>query len=63
MAGTQGGLGSMTAELRLQGEEAGERGSGKKEGLGAHRGNERGRSSTAAMERTTNHCGAPWVRA
>jgi hypothetical protein len=53
----------MTAELRLQGEEAGERGSGKKEGLGAHRGNERGRSSTAAMERTTNHCGAPWVRA
>jgi hypothetical protein len=36
MAGTQGDLGPTTAELRLQGEEAGERGSGEPEVLGVN---------------------------
>ena len=36
MAGTQGDLGPTMAELRLQGEEAGERGSGEPEVLGVN---------------------------
>jgi hypothetical protein len=36
MAGTQGGHGSTTAELRLHGEKAGERGPSETEGLGAN---------------------------
>jgi hypothetical protein len=35
--GTQGDLGSTATELRLQGEEAGERGPGEPAGLGANR--------------------------
>jgi hypothetical protein len=36
MVGTQGGLGSTVAELRLHGEKAAERGPGETEGLGAN---------------------------
>jgi hypothetical protein len=75
MAGTQGGLGSSTEELRLHGEKASERGPGETERLegnqrvscvdggGAHRGNGRDRRSTVATERTADHDGASRERA
>jgi hypothetical protein len=63
MVGTQGGLGSTAAGLRLHGENAGERGWGETEGMGANQRVSRITGEEAELTEATNAADArrrPW---